>query len=104
MTSRRGGRGLWAESQKLRLEPLNLKDAMALLWRWRMGKPKEVGQDGQFFSDIDRLKHNNRNEYRALTELAGSERSLRLAGLPLGLFKTVSFRGYFKFTRQNGTL
>ncbi len=43
VTSRRGGRGLWpgmTENQVLRLELLSPEEAMAVLWRWGKGKPR----------------------------------------------------------------
>ncbi len=52
VTSRRGGRGLWpgmTVNQLLRLEPLSQKEAMAVLWRWGKGKPRNLEDDAQVF-------------------------------------------------------
>ncbi len=72
--ARRGAPELWAgmtDDQLLRLEPLSQENVMAVLWRRGKGKPRNLEDDGQVMSDIDRLKHEKGAEYGALAWLAG---------------------------------
>ncbi len=94
VTSRRGAPGLWpgmTDSQLLRLEPLSQEDAMSVLWRWGKAKPRDLEDDAQVFSDIDRLKYEDKAEYRALADLAGVDHNHGLARLPLALVQAGSF-------------
>ncbi len=94
VTSRRGGRGLWPgmiEDQMLRLEPLSQEEAMAVLWRWGKGKPRNLEDDGQVFFDMDKLKEENWAEYGALAGLAGVDEDHGLGRLPLALVQAGSF-------------
>ncbi len=40
------------EDQVLRLEPLSQEEAMAVLWRWGKGKPRNLEDDAQVFCDM----------------------------------------------------
>ncbi len=55
------------------------------------GKPRNLEDDAQVFSDIERLKHENRAEYYALANLAGVDENDGLARLPLALVQAGSF-------------
>ncbi len=55
------------------------------------GKPKELEDDAQVISDIERLKDENGAEYGALAWLAGMDENDGLARLPLALVQAGSF-------------
>ncbi len=81
VTSRRGAQRLWAgmtADQVLKLEPLSQEDAMADLWRVGKGKPRKLEEDAQVLGDMDRLKDENPDEYRALAGLAGVDEMMDL--------------------------
>ncbi len=64
---------------------------MAVLWRRGKGKPRNLEEDAQVVSDIERLKHENRAEYGGLAWLAGVDENDGLARLPLALVQAGSF-------------
>ncbi len=55
----------------MRLGPLSLEHAMAVLWRRGKGKPRNLEDDAQVLRAMKMLKDENWVEYDALAELAG---------------------------------
>ncbi len=99
VTSRQGHPRVWAEmksDQKLVLEPLCVEDAMVALWRRSQVIKTVDAEDDRVMKEIEKLKGDDEDEYRALKELCGDEGVYSLGGLPLALVQAGTYIDWFE--------
>ncbi len=98
VTSRQGQPHIWSRmkrDQKLVLKPLRAEDAIVALWRQVQKIEAVEADDDGVMKDVKKLESADPEEYRALKELCGDERTCSLGGLPLALVQAGSYIARF---------
>lgn len=79
VTSRQGGITLWDgmdSEQKLKLKPLNVKQAMIVLYRWNNNSLRDVESDEQIWGTSRNWKKKTPMNFERCTSWQGSKRSM----------------------------